>query len=345
MLVVIVLVPIYPSFSLMNSDANAHGSDYDESSIITAYSDDSLGDDSYFSPNWLVTLRNTLPSGWSITSASPIDNPSLVTPEQADRRKSPKILRHTVSAWDTLARLSETYNVSVDAIRWANDISLDILKPWMIIKIPPTSWVIHIVKKWDTLWAIAMKYDIASIDISSFNQLSDKNTLRVGMELMIPWAQKNIASPLAKTPAPLPGKTIPVPQPKPTSRPITIDTTTWLKSSYSVVYTGKGRWFVAGNCTWYVAQNKNVDWRWNANAWIKNARAKWHKTWSTPIPGAIIQFSGRGYSRAYGHVGIVADVQGEYVIIKDMNYRGLYEVTIRKVKKNDPAIDGYIYID
>jgi hypothetical protein len=51
MLVVIVLVPIYPSFSLMNSDANAHGSDYDESSIITAYSDDSLGDDSYFSPN------------------------------------------------------------------------------------------------------------------------------------------------------------------------------------------------------------------------------------------------------------------------------------------------------
>lgn len=44
-------------------------------------------------------------------------------------------------------------------------------------------------------------------------------------------------------------------------------------------------------------------------------------------------------------MGIVADVQDDYIIIKDMNYRGLYEVTIRKVKKDDPAIDGYIYVD
>lgn len=78
---------------------------------------------------------------------------------------------------------------------------------------------------------------------------------------------------------------------------------------------------------------------------MKNARAQGVKTGSIPVPGAIIQFSGRGYSRAYGHVGIVADVTDDYVIVKDMNYRGLYEVTIRKVKKNDPAIDGYIYVD
>ena len=78
---------------------------------------------------------------------------------------------------------------------------------------------------------------------------------------------------------------------------------------------------------------------------MRNARAQGVTTGQKPIPGAIIQFSGRGYSRAYGHVGIVVDVQDDYVIIKDMNYRGLYEVTIRKVKKDDPAIDGYIYVD
>jgi surface antigen len=69
------------------------------------------------------------------------------------------------------------------------------------------------------------------------------------------------------------------------------------------------------------------------------------KTGQTPIPGSIIQFSGRGYNRSYGHVGIVADVTDDYVIVKDMNYRGLYEVTIRKVPRSDATIDGYIYVN
>lgn len=44
-------------------------------------------------------------------------------------------------------------------------------------------------------------------------------------------------------------------------------------------------------------------------------------------------------------MGIVADVTDEYVIIKDMNYRSLNEVTIRKVPVDDDSIDGYIYVD
>lgn len=41
-LVVVLIFPIYPSLSLIGSDVTAHGADYDDSSIITAYSDDSL---------------------------------------------------------------------------------------------------------------------------------------------------------------------------------------------------------------------------------------------------------------------------------------------------------------
>lgn len=88
-----------------------------------------------------------------------------------------------------------------------------------------------------------------------------------------------------------------------------------------------------------------MNWRGNANAWMKNAKAAGAKVGQKPVPGAIIQFSGRGYNRYYGHVGIVADVTDEYVIVKDMNYRKINEVTIRKVKINDSTIDGYIYID
>ena len=54
-------------------------------------------------------------------------------------RKSPTILKHTIQAGDTLAKLSDRYDVSIDAIRWANDGDLTTLKPGMIIKIPPVS--------------------------------------------------------------------------------------------------------------------------------------------------------------------------------------------------------------
>jgi surface antigen len=97
-------------------------------------------------------------------------------------------------------------------------------------------------------------------------------TLRIGQELMIPGAQKSVT--IAKTTT-TPAKSItPVPQTNPSARPVVVDSTTGLKSSYAVVYTGKNRGFVAGNCTAYVAQNKNVTWRGNANAWIRNARAQ-----------------------------------------------------------------------
>jgi surface antigen len=78
---------------------------------------------------------------------------------------------------------------------------------------------------------------------------------------------------------------------------------------------------------------------------MRNARAQWEKTWSTPVVGSIVQFTGAGYNRYYWHVGIVSGIEGDHIIVKDMNYRWLYEVTIRKVPKNDPAIDGYIYVD
>lgn len=89
---------------------------------------------------------------------------------------------------------------------------------------------------------------------------------------MIPGAQKN--SKVAQA-TPTQSRTItPVPQTKPSTKPVVIDSTTGLKSSYAISYTGKNRGFVAGNCTAYVAQNKTVTWRGNANAWIRNARAQ-----------------------------------------------------------------------
>ena len=131
----VVLFPIYPSLSLIGTDASAHGSDYDDSTIITAYSDDfSLDPNSHLGETGLVRLDDSGYTGTDTNIAA-----ELPATQSGQVRKSPTILKYTIQAGDTLAKLSDRYDVSIDAIRWANDGDLTTLKPGMIIKIPPVS--------------------------------------------------------------------------------------------------------------------------------------------------------------------------------------------------------------
>lgn len=78
---------------------------------------------------------------------------------------------------------------------------------------------------------------------------------------------------------------------------------------------------------------------------MRNASAKGHATGSNPSIWAIVQFAGRWYNPYYGHVGIVIDMTSTHIIVSDMNYRRLGEVTTRKVPINDRTIQWYIYVD
>ena len=219
----------------------------------------------------------------------------------------------------------------------------------MTLRIPPVSGVVYTVLSGDTLSEIALHYGVDADDIVRVNTLRDAASIRKSMDLMIPGAARDIVDTKAKSSSksalPKTGDLKPIPTATPFSKPTVLDTATGLKSRYSIKNNGGSHGFAWGNCTWYVAQNKGVTWRGNANAWMKNAKAAGAKVGYKAIPGAIIQFSGRGYNRYYGHVGIVADVTDDYVIVKDMNYRSINEVTLRKVPVDDDSIDGYIYVD
>lgn len=344
----IIIFPIYPSLSIIWSGGSVRAGDYDESTIITAYSD--LGeseDEWYISDTWLIRI------GWWDPLDNSLDSTS-VSPIVSGTAKN-SVKKHIVKALESVQIISNKYGVSTDAILWANDLTMDDeLKIGQILKIPPVSGVVHNVVSGDTISAIASKYKVDSADIVSVNMLRDAASIRIGMDLMIPGAMKRTA--------PIAWKTDSLPVKAPISKVATqtrdsndakispksvatISSKTWLKDRYIVKYTWKSRGFVWWNCTWYVAQNKTVTWRWNANTWIRNAKAAWAKTWSTPVVGSIVQFSWEWYNRYYGHVGIVAGIEDGNIIVKDMNYRGLYEVTIRKVSINSSSIDGYIYVD
>lgn len=345
-LAVIIILPIYPSLSVIWSDYEARAGDYDETTIITAYEGDAGMEGSYINKSGLVSTDFDTVSKWS--KPKPLaSSGSDISWWKNERTKSYKIV-----AGDTIGSISNRFGISADAILWTNDLSVgDTLVVGQELRIPPVSGVIHKVVNGDTISEIARFYHVDSDDIVRVNGLKDVASIRKGMELMIPGAaQKTIqkSGSIMKTTERSPPKTanlIPIPTPTPFTRPTVVDSVTGLKSRYLVKYTGLSRGFAWGNCTWYVGQNKGVIWRGNANAWMKNAKAAWVKTWQKAIPWAIIQFSGRGYNRYYGHVGIVADVTDDYVIVKDMNYRRINEVTIRKIPKNDSSIDWYIYAD
>ncbi|NRH21016.1 LysM peptidoglycan-binding domain-containing protein [Candidatus Gracilibacteria bacterium] len=344
----IIIFPIYPSLSIIGSGGSVRAGDYDESTIITAYSD--LGeseDEGYISDTGLIRIGGGDPLDNSLDSTS-------VSPIVSGTAKN-SVKKHIVKALESVQIISNKYGVSTDAILWANDLTMDDeLKIGQILKIPPVSGVVHNVVSGDTISAIASKYKVDSADIVSVNMLRDAASIRIGMDLMIPGAMKRTVS-MAGNVQSLPVKA-PISKVATQTRDsndakispksvTTISSKTGLKDRYIVKYTGKSRGFVGGNCTWYVAQNKTVTWRGNANTWIRNAKAAGAKTGSTPVVGSIVQFSGEGYNRYYGHVGIVAGIEDGNIIVKDMNYRGLYEVTIRKVSINSSSIDGYIYVD
>lgn len=95
---------------------------------------------------------------------------------------------YTVQKGDSLWAIASKYNVSVDDIKKANNLSSNLLsigKKLTIPVIPNMNQITYTVKKGDSLWLIANKYDTTVEQIKSTNNLSS-NLLSIGQVLVIP---------------------------------------------------------------------------------------------------------------------------------------------------------------
>lgn len=240
-----------------------------------------------------------------------------------------------------MAGIAEKFNVSVNSIIWANNLNdSTILHPGDTIKIPPVSGLVYSVAAGETMQALADKYKVDIAKIAEQNRLAVGQELLIGQQIIIPGAIKIVPP---KVVPKIVSNAVAVKKSDKAVAKIQKIAKVSARKSYAVAYTGKGNKFAWGNCTYFVANHKNVTWRGNAGAWLRNAAAAGVPTGSSAAPGAIISFQGSGYNPYYGHVGLVVDVDGDDVIVKDMNYRRINEVTIRRVPKDDPSIRGYIY--
>lgn len=129
----------------------------------------------------------------SIIGFSP---PATITPQvlgtilgsledEIERRN--EIIEYVVGSGDVLSSIANKYDISLDTILWANDLSSkSIIKIGQKLIILPVSGVVHHVKSGDTLSEIAKTYKSDGSEIVAFNELSSEGDIFIGDILIVP---------------------------------------------------------------------------------------------------------------------------------------------------------------
>ena len=103
-----------------------------------------------------------------------------------------EIIDYAVQDGETLSQIAGKYNLKVDTLLWANGIDSEKtpIRVGQTLKIPPVDGVIHKVKKGETVYSVAKKYETNPQGLVDypFNTFTNDETfaLAVGQVLMVP---------------------------------------------------------------------------------------------------------------------------------------------------------------
>jgi len=110
-----------------------------------------------------------------------------------------EFITHKVTKGDTLWSISKQYNTPLEPILAFNNIKdKDTLSIGQVIKIlkgdlPAADYTVHTVKKGDTLWTIARRYNLTVNSILANNNISNSELISIGQEMKIP-LHKNVVA-------------------------------------------------------------------------------------------------------------------------------------------------------
>lgn len=121
---------------------------------------------------------------------APLDLSEYGIQTQISQKPRDQVIIYKVKDGDTLSNISEKFGVSIDTIKWANDIKRETLSINQELKIPPVTGVVHRVREGENVYTIARKYstDAQKIVNFPFNDFADLDTfaLKVGQTLVVP---------------------------------------------------------------------------------------------------------------------------------------------------------------
>lgn len=96
---------------------------------------------------------------------------------------------YVVESGDTISSIAEEYLVSVEALKYANGLSSELIRPGQDLSIPPVNGLVHTVKDGDSISTIASLYGVSGQTIVDFNFLEEPYTIYDGNQLIIPDAK------------------------------------------------------------------------------------------------------------------------------------------------------------
>jgi murein DD-endopeptidase MepM/ murein hydrolase activator NlpD len=101
-----------------------------------------------------------------------------------------KVIDYTVQPGDTLSTVADKFGISVDTIKWTNDLSGDSLTVGDTLKILPVTGVSYKVQSGDTIYSIAKKFSTNAQQIADwpYNEFANPETfsLVVGQMIVVP---------------------------------------------------------------------------------------------------------------------------------------------------------------
>ncbi len=128
-----------------------------------------------------------------VTAFEPFPNGPIIQGFQdphtsVSQKPRSEIEEYKVEDGDTISTIAQKKGISVDTIKWANDLTGDSIKPGQILKILPVTGIGYTVKAGDTLESVAKKYSAEQQAILDFpfNDVPDDFRLTVGQLLIIP---------------------------------------------------------------------------------------------------------------------------------------------------------------
>lgn len=120
---------------------------------------------------------------------------SLVGSGAVIEEKRQDISEYIVQSGDSLWSVADSFDVSLDTIRWANNLNKNsVLKIGDKLIIPPVSGILHLVEDGDTLSALAKKYKARSEEIIAFSDINKDGQIFVGDILVVPDGKMPVVS-------------------------------------------------------------------------------------------------------------------------------------------------------
>jgi membrane-bound lytic murein transglycosylase D len=156
-------------------------------------------------PETLLVANNTVKTDTSKTDTNQVQNNTQNNTLTTNANY--KIIEHKVVKGEYLAIISRKYTVSIDSIKAWNQMNTEVVYIDQVLKIKvandykenqttnnntvtntqthTTSNKYHTIKKGDTLWALAQKYNTSVDNLKKLNKLYNGKTIYIGMKLLV----------------------------------------------------------------------------------------------------------------------------------------------------------------